>query len=125
MNQQTATRPATRGASERIVRPAVDVIEDETGITVLADLPGVGNDGLNVHVENSILTIEGTAHLDQAERIEPLYAELETPVFQRSFTLSSELDVDRIDAHLCHGVLTVTIPKRAEARPRRIEVRAA
>lgn len=125
MNQQTATGPVARAESERIVRPAVDVFEDESGITVQADLPGVGNDGLNVHVENSVMTIEGTARLDQAEGIAPLYAELQTPVFQRSFTLSSELDVDRIDARLSHGVLTVTIPKRAEARPRRIEVRAA
>lgn len=125
MNQTTSGDQPVRGTSGRIVRPAVDVFENEEGITVQADLPGVGNDGLNVHVENSVLTIEGTARLEQAENIEPLYAELNAPVFQRSFTLSSELDVEHIDARLSDGVLTVKIPKRAEARPRRIEVRAA
>jgi HSP20 family molecular chaperone IbpA len=125
MNQQTTTEQVAHDERDRVVRPAVDVFEDEGGITVQADLPGVGNDGLNVHVKNSILTIEGRAKLDQSDRIEPLYAELQSPVFQRSFTLSSELDVERIDARLSNGVLTVTIPKRVEARPRRIEVRAA
>jgi HSP20 family molecular chaperone IbpA len=112
-------------ATDNVVRPAVDVFEDGNGITVQADLPGVNSDRLNVHVENAVLTIEGTALLDHAEQIDALYAELQAPVFQRSFTLSSELDVDRIAAQLSNGVLTVTIPKRETAKPRRIDVRAA
>lgn len=125
MTKPTDNKPMRADTAETVVRPAVDVFEDGNGITVQADLPGVNNDRLNLHVENAVLTIEGTALLDQAEKVDALYAELQAPVFQRSFTLSSELDVDRIAAQLSNGVLTVTIPKRETAKPRRIEVRAA
>lgn len=125
MTKPTDNKPMRADAAETVVRPAVDVFEDGNGITVQADLPGVNNDRLNLHVENAVLTIEGTALLDHAEKVDALYAELQAPVFQRSFTLSSELDVDRIAAQLSNGVLTVTIPKRETAKPRRIEVRAA
>lgn len=115
-------KPVAADVMVNIVRPAVDVFENDAGITVLADLPGVTSAGLNVHVEKDVLNIEGTTRLEQPEQLDPLYAELQAPVFQRSFTLSSELDTDRVEAGLRDGVLTVRIPKRETAKPRRIEV---
>jgi len=127
--QDVATRQRTdvesRGPEPQFVlRPPVDIFEDANGITVQADLPGVSRDRLNIQADKSNLVIEGDARLDVPEHMEALYAEVRATHYRRSFTLSSELDVDKIDASLKDGVLTVRIPKREELRPRKIEVRA-
>ena len=106
------------------VVPPVDVFENESGITLLADLPGVARDALQVRVDGDTLTIEATAATDSPPGMELLYSEAEFPSYRRSFTLSRELDPGRIDASLKDGVLRLVIPKTEEAKPRRIEVRA-
>lgn len=106
------------------VRPPVDVFESEQGITLRADLPGVPRDKLTVRVEGDTLTIEGEAVLDLPGQMEAVYAELRSPYYQRSFTLSSELDTSRIEAGLKDGVLTLTVPKHEAAKPRKIEIQA-
>jgi HSP20 family protein len=103
--------------------PAVDVFENESGITLLADLPGVTRDQLGVRVDGETLTIEATAAIDGPQAMELIYNEAPYPAYRRSFTLSRELDSSRIDATLKDGVLRLSIPKLEEARPRRIEVR--
>ncbi len=108
---------------EQIVRPAVDIFEDESGITVHADMPGVSKERLNVKVEGDTLTIDGVADIPMPEGMEPLYAEVRATHYQRSFTLSPEMDVDQVDASLKNGVLTLRIPKREEHKPRKIEVK--
>jgi HSP20 family protein len=104
--------------------PAVDVFEDDAGITLLADLPGVSRDRLELQVDGDALTIEGTVQSAAPEGLQPVYAELRLPRYRRSFTLSRELDTQRIEANLKDGVLTLRIPKQAHAQPRRIEVSA-
>ncbi|WP_083748939.1 Hsp20/alpha crystallin family protein [Pelomonas sp. KK5] len=111
-------------ANERAVTPAVDVFEDETGITLLADMPGVPRDQLELHVEGDTLLIEGRVQPQTPNGLEAIYAELRVPRWRRSFTLSRELDTSRIDANLKDGVLTLRIPKQAHAQPRRIAVNA-
>ncbi|HEY0957096.1 MAG TPA: Hsp20/alpha crystallin family protein [Roseateles sp.] len=110
------------GFAERAVAPAVDVFEDETGITLLADMPGVPRNELELHVEGDSLLIEGRVHPEAPQGLEAVYAELRVPRYRRSFTLSRELDTARIDASLKDGVLTLRIPKQAHAQPRRIAV---
>jgi HSP20 family molecular chaperone IbpA len=105
-----------------VVIPPVDVFENESGITLLADLPGVAREGLHVRVDGDTLTIEATAATDAPERLELTYAEADFPSYRRSFSLSRELDSSRIEASLKDGVLRLSIPKTEEARPRRIEV---
>lgn len=112
------------GASERAVAPLVDVLEDEAGITLLADMPGVPRDQLELRVEGDALHIEGRVQPSTPEGLEAIYAELRVPRYRRSFTLSRELDTARIDANLKDGVLTLRIPKQAHAQPRRITVNA-
>ena len=112
-------------ASERAAAPAVDVFEDETGITLLADMPGVPREQLALHVEGDALLIEGRVQPQTPNGLEALYAELRVPCYRRSFTLSRELDSSKIDASLKDGVLTLRIPKQAHAQPRRIAVNAA
>ena len=104
--------------------PRVDVYEDEAGITLLADLPGVPRDQLELKVEGDTLLVEGTVQPPTPEGLEAVYAEVRVPRFRRSFTLSRELDTQRIDANLKDGVLTLRIPKAEHAQPRRISVQA-
>lgn len=109
---------------ELVLRPAVDISEDAHGITVLADMPGVSKDRLNVQVDQNQLLIEGSMAIDLPTGMEALYADVRATKYGTSFQLSAELETDRIEANLAEGVLTVRIPKRAEFRPRRIEVQA-
>jgi HSP20 family molecular chaperone IbpA len=106
------------------VRPAVDIIEDAHGIMVVAEMPGVSRERLNVHADRNSLTIEGDALIDVPKGMEAVYADVQSTRYARSFTLSGELETDAIDAKLKDGVLTIRIPKRAEFRPRKVEVRA-
>ena len=108
----------------RAVLPRVDVFEDDSGITLLADLPGVPRDKLELKVEGDTLLVEGTVQPLTPDGLEAVYAEVRVPRFRRSFTLSRELDTQRIDANLKDGVLTLRIPKQAHAQPRRIDVQA-
>jgi HSP20 family protein len=105
--------------------PAVDIAESESGITLLADMPGVSKERLSIKVEGDSLTIEGRAQLDVPENVELLYGEVRNPYFRRTFTLSRDLDPARIEATLRNGVLQMHVPKSEEARPKRIEVKVA
>ena len=114
----------TREQDTRSVLPRVDVFEDESGITLLADLPGVPRDKLELKVEGDTLLVEGTIEPQTPDGLEAVYAELRVPRYRRTFTLSRELDTQRIDANLKDGVLTLRIPRQEHAQPRRITVQA-
>ena len=109
---------------QRAVLPSVDVFEDAGGITLLADMPGVQKDHLELKIEGDALLIEGAVRPATPEGLEAVYAEVRVPRYRRSFTLSRELDTARIEANLKDGVLTLRIPKQAHAQPRRIPVSA-
>ncbi|MFI4930026.1 MAG: Hsp20/alpha crystallin family protein [Burkholderiales bacterium] len=109
---------------QRAVLPAVDVYEDDAGITLLADMPGVPREQLELKVEGDSLSIEGGVRALTPEGLEAVYAEVRVPRYRRTFALSRELDTARIDATLKDGVLTLRIPKQTYAQPRRIEVQA-
>jgi len=111
-------------APEVVLRPPVDIYEDADGITLMADMPGVSRDRLTIEVDKDMLLVEGDARIDMPEGMDALYADVRSNRYRRSFTLSGELETGQIDASLKDGVLNVRIPKRAEVRPRKIEVRA-
>jgi HSP20 family molecular chaperone IbpA len=115
---------ADGGDSLRALTPRVDVSEDDTGITLLADLPGVGREQLELRVEADTLHIEGQVDAATPGDLEAVYAEVRLPRYRRSFTLSRELDASHIEAQLKDGVLKLRITKQAHAQPRRIEVSA-
>jgi HSP20 family protein len=129
--QPVAKRGSTEVQAEKAreeefaLAPPVDIFEDANGITVQAEMPGVSKDRLNVHADRNSLIIEGDAAIDMPAGMEALYADVRATKYRRSFVLSGELEPDRIEASLKDGLLTVRIPKRAEFRPRKIEVRAA
>ena len=121
----TTESNAVREAEEqrRAIRPLVDIFEDEKGITVQADMPGVSKDQLEVHIDSDTLNIQGRAAVSTPDGMEALHADIRSTCYQRSFSLSSELDGDRVDASLKDGVLTLSIPKREQFKPRKIDVR--
>lgn len=123
-NDITTTTPAATPANDvqRTVQPAIDVYETESSITLLADMPGVPREQLEIHVEGDSLLIEGLAQPQSPADLEPLWAEMRVPRYRRSFTLSRELDTARIEANLKDGVLTLRIPKQEKAQPRRVQV---
>jgi len=123
--ESTEVQAARAREEELTLAPPVDIFEDAHGITVQAEMPGVSKDRLNVQADRNSLLIEGEAAIDMPAGMEAVYADVQATKFRRSFVLSGELETERIEANLKDGVLTVRIPKRAEFRPRKIEVRAA
>lgn len=119
----TAQTPQQLNEQQAVV-PAVDVFENAHGITLLADLPGVPKDALEVKVEGESLLIEGAVQTSTLDGLEPVYAEVRIPRYRRSFTLSRELDTGEINANFKDGVLSLHIPKKAHAQPRKIAVTA-
>ncbi len=111
------------GRREAAVLPPVDVIEDATGITLYADLPGVSKEQLNLRVEADTLTIEGEVGLATPEGLQASHAEVSVPRYRRVFTLSKELDPEKIAAEMVHGVLKLRIPKAEHAQPRKVQIR--
>ena len=115
-------REPTR-AEEVFGAPPVDIFEDEDSLVVLADLPGIAPEGLDVRVEQRVLTI--TAHAEPAPSGTALHREYELSNFFRQFQLPEEIDTARIQAELKQGVLTLRLPRAPKEQPRRIEVRAS
>jgi|APCry1669189034_1035192.scaffolds.fasta_scaffold01090_8 HSP20 family molecular chaperone IbpA len=105
--------------------PPVDVIEDASGITLYADMPGVPRDKLSLKVEGDQLDIEGELTIPVPADIAVTYAEMNRTLYRRTFTLSKELDAEKIAAEFNNGVLTLRIPKAAHAQPRRIAIQAS
>jgi HSP20 family molecular chaperone IbpA len=116
--------PATK-RDEPALLPPVDVIEDASGITLYADLPGVPKDRLQLRVEGDQLRIEADTVLPVPAGMAPTHVEVGLSRYRRAFTLSKELDADKVSAEMSHGVLRVRIPKAAHAQPRRIAVQVA
>lgn len=120
----TRNETAAKEAAEKhmVLRPAVDIFENGESIELYADLPGVNEEGLSVEVDGKTLTVQGDIQIDMPKAMRSLYADVRSTRYQRAFTLSDELDTGAIRAGLNDGVLTVTIPKKEEVRPRKIEV---
>jgi HSP20 family protein len=125
MTEKTdVAKEARTPAAEATLLPPVDVIEDATGITLYADLPGVPKDKLELHVEADTLTVEGEVSLPVPEGMEASHVEVGLPRYRRAFTLSKELDASKVSAEFSQGLLTLRIPKSEHVQPRRIEIKA-
>lgn len=122
---QTADKAPDKAPEDFTLLPPVDVIEDASGITLYADLPGVPKEKLGLQVESDTLTIEGEVALDVPQGMEASHVEVGLPRYRRVFTLSKELDPAKTQARFEQGVLSLRIPKAEHAQPRRIEVQVA
>jgi len=104
--------------------PSVDISENDTAFTLLADIPGVDPNNIDISMEKGVLTIKGERKSINAEESENFRrVERQSGQFYRRFTLPDSADADKIEAKSEHGVLTITIPKQEVAVSRRIEVK--
>jgi HSP20 family protein len=115
---QEQTRPM------RAYLPTADIFETEDALTVVLEMPGVDRRNIDVNVENGLLMIEGRIDFSKYEGLQPVYSEYNVGPFRRSFRISNRVDQDKIKAEMRDGVITLTLPKAEEAKPRRIEVRS-
>lgn len=133
-NTNRTSEVATRGrteptqqdverSSQAFLRPAADIFEHADGITLLLDMPGVSKERLSLESDRNSLVVEGDVQIDMPEGTESLHADIRCTRYRRSFSLSGEqLDTDNVQAKMKDGVLRIDIPKRAELRPRKIDV---
>ncbi len=103
------------------IAPPVDIFENEESLIVVADLPGVDKDGVEISVEDSILTIKGKAKYNQPPTV--LRQEFTLQNYYRQFQLSDEVDQGKISAESKNGVLTITMPKAEKTKPKQIKVK--
>lgn len=115
-SQQEKTTPA------RFYVPSTDIFETNDALKIVMEVPGVPKDAIDVRVENEVLSIEGRIETTNYNGLEPLYTEYPIGHFARSFTLPGQVDPQNITAHLEDGVLTLTLNKRPESKPRRIAI---
>jgi HSP20 family protein len=107
----------------RVFMPTTDIFETEAALTVVMEMPGVDKANIDISVENDVLTVDGRIDFSKYENLQPVYTEYNIGNYRRSFTLSStRVNQDKIQAQMSDGVLTLTLPKADQAKPRRIAV---
>ena len=122
--KQEVTTPAEQTIPGLVFTPEVDIFETDKAITLLADIPGVKPEKLNIDLRDNVLTITGDVDRLEAADEEFLAMEYETGRYYRQFTLSEVIDQTKIDAKLNLGVLRLSLPKVAKAAPRKIAITA-
>jgi HSP20 family protein len=113
---QESTVPA------RLFMPTADIFEDANALTVVLEMPGVDKSNVDINVQAGVLHVDGRLDFSKYEGMQPVYTEYNIGHYRRSFTLSNKIDQSRIGAEMRDGVLTVTLPKAEQAKPRRIAV---
>src|ERR1700722_9868028 len=99
--------------------PPVDIYEDEHTITLKLEVPGIDEKAINVHIENNTLTVQGERKIENEEKEENFRRiERQYGSFTRSFTLPSSVDPAQVTAHYDQGMLKISLPKKAEAKPK-------
>jgi HSP20 family protein len=106
----------------RTYLPNVEIRETEDALWLWADMPGVDQSSIDIHLENGVLSIEGQVQTDEYTDLTPAYSEYNVGNFRRSFRLSTAIDTQRIEAKMKNGVLELRLPKSEEARPQRIPI---
>lgn len=124
LQQKKELAPAQeRTEAGRFYSPYTDIYETRDAVIVEMDMPGVGRESVDIRLDKNVLSITGTVDSTRYEGLEPLYTEYNVGNFVRSFTVSAQVDRERISARIADGVLRVELPKAAAAVARRIEVR--
>lgn len=113
-----------RIADRPVYVPVTDIYERDDALVIVADMPGVSEKNVDIHLENDTLKIRGHAEGADSEGYELLYSEYTPGDYERQFTLSADVDRDGIKASMRHGVLRVMLPKAEKAKPRKITVEA-
>ena len=116
--------PASRQLAEGTYTPLADIYETDAELVLVADVPGVGPDALNIRVDKGVLTLEAEAKFERpGEEYAATYVGFEPGTFFRAFALSDEIDREKISAQVANGVVTVHLPKAPSAKSRKIEIK--
>jgi HSP20 family protein len=113
-----------RTRNRPVYAPRVDIIETEDALEIFADMAGVTKDGVEVTLEQRVLSIRGRGDLSLLGDLAPLYLEYQPGDYERAFTLSDAVDPAGIEARVRSGVLHLRLPKTGTAKRQRIQVRA-
>jgi len=132
MAEKTITTPHENSASKReetrsleqYIRPPVDILESEDGLTIIVDLPGVSRENLTIAIENGVLTIEGIPEATATPGVDA-YREFGLSRFYRQFQIPDEIDPEKANAAFANGVLTLRLCKAETAKPRKIAIRTS
>src|SRR5579883_2992222 len=106
----------------RVFVPTADIYEDRDTLKVILEMPGVEKGNIEVRVEEGVLSVEGRLDLSKYRGLQPLYTEYNIGNYSRSFRLSNAIDQDKIGAELKDGVLSLTLPKLEQTKPRTIRI---
>lgn len=109
----------------RVYIPRVDIYETDDAVILLADMPGVSEDDVDITLEKNVLTLTGYVEATEREGYGLRYSEYSEGDYERTFALSDEVDRNRIEATMKDGVLKLTLPKAEEVKARKITVRSA
>lgn len=123
--QEITQNGADHADTRRVFVPRVDIYETNDDIVMIADMPGVDPGSVDISLEKNVLTINGRVEPEQAHSFSLVYGEYETGGYQRSFTLTPKIDWDQVEATVENGVLHLRLPKAAEAKAKKITVKAA
>jgi len=124
--EKAEAREASKGErtkDRKTFVPAVDITEDDSNLYIFADMPGADEKGVNVSLENDVLTIDAQVEDQKFEGHGVSYAEYGVGDYHRVFTLNEAVDRDRIEARLKNGVLSIVLPKAEEAKTRSIPIK--
>jgi HSP20 family protein len=102
--------------------PNVDIYESADSLWLRADMPGVDDQSLEVELADGVLSLFGRVSVKEYENVQPVYTEYNIGNYARRFTLSKEIDTDRISARMINGVLELQLPKAERAKPRRLAI---
>lgn len=122
---EESVRRVERTRDGRTYLPNCDIIEKENELLVLADMPGVPADQLDIQYERGLLTIQGRVDRDRDASRNYVVREYGVGDFHRSFEIGEGIDASRIEAEIRDGVLTLHLPKSEKLRPRKIAVKAS
>ena len=119
------TTPAEQTRPGLVFTPAVDIFETDKEITLLADMPGVKTDSLNIDLHENVLSLDGDVQSPEGGDERDVFREYRTGKYYRQFTLSQMIDQSKIEAAMKDGVLRLRLPKVEAAKPRKIAVKAS
>jgi HSP20 family protein len=120
--RELATKDETTTPA-RVFLPSADIYESEDNLSVILEMPGVEKGNVEVRVEDGVLRVEGRIDLAKYRGLQPVYTEYNIGHYARTFQLSNKIDQTKIGAELKDGVLSLTLPKAAETKPRTIKVK--
>jgi HSP20 family protein len=124
-SKQEISKPEEQTRPGRFFVPDVNIYEFNESLKLWADMPGVKQGDVEVTLKDGVLTLIGRISTDMYENLRPMYTEYNVGNYYRQFVLHEDIDESKIKAKLCNGVLEVELPKKEQAKPRRIEVTAA